>query len=196
MVLQGQLKFIEIWELRRSSKAWKTQAFQAKKVAGNHWGGPSQMALVVKNTAANAGDIRDAGMTPGSGRSPAGGHGNPLQYSCVEDPMHRGAWRAIVQWVEKSRTRLKRLSTHALRRWALQMRGRWESTWQVQRPVQTPVSLWWEHSAARPTGRVNLHHTSDALLRPHPRQTWPMHHSTEPSVISEPLSTLCSKKHQ
>ena len=44
------------------------------------------MVLVVKNTAANAGDIRDAGMTPGSGRSPAGGHGNPLQYSCVEDP--------------------------------------------------------------------------------------------------------------
>ena len=60
------------------------------------------MALVVKNTVANAGDIRDAGMTPGSGRSPAGVHGNPLRYSCVEDPMHRGAWRATVYGVAKS----------------------------------------------------------------------------------------------
>ena len=51
----------------------------------------SQVALMVKNPLANAGDIRDAGSFPGSGRSPEGGHGNPLQYSCLENPMDRGA---------------------------------------------------------------------------------------------------------
>ena len=52
----------------------------------------SQVALVVKNPPANAGDIRDKGSIPGSGRSPGRGHGNPLQYSCLEYPMDRGAW--------------------------------------------------------------------------------------------------------
>ena len=46
--------------------------------------------------AANAGDRRDSGLTPGRGRSPGGGHGNPLQYSCLENPMDRGDWRATV----------------------------------------------------------------------------------------------------
>ena len=50
------------------------------------------MALVIKNPPANAGDIRDVGLSPGSGRSPGGGHGNPLQYSCLENPIDRGAW--------------------------------------------------------------------------------------------------------
>ena len=67
------------------------------------------MALVVKNLPANAGDVRDLGSIPGSGRSPGGGHGNPLQYSCLENPRDRGVCRATVQ----SRTRLKQLSTHA-----------------------------------------------------------------------------------
>ena len=49
------------------------------------------MVLVVKNPLANAGDIRDAGSIPGSGRSPGGEHGNPLQYSCLENPMDRRA---------------------------------------------------------------------------------------------------------
>ena len=47
----------------------------------------SQMALVVKNPAANAGDVRDVSSIPGSGRSPGGGRGNPLQYSCLENPI-------------------------------------------------------------------------------------------------------------
>ena len=62
----------------------------------------SQVALVVNNPPANTGDIRDAGSIPGSGRSPGGGHGNPLHYSCLENPMDRGAWRATVHRVAKS----------------------------------------------------------------------------------------------
>ena len=53
----------------------------------------SQVAVVVKNLSANAGDIRDIGLIPGLGRSPGGGHGNPLQYSCLENPWDRGAWQ-------------------------------------------------------------------------------------------------------
>ena len=64
----------------------------------------SQVVLVVKNPPANAGDIRDTGSIPGSGRSPGGGHGNPLQYSCLENPMNRGAWWATVHRVTKSQT--------------------------------------------------------------------------------------------
>ena len=58
--------------------------------------GTSQVALVVQNPAANAGDVRDAGLIPDLRRSPGGGLGNPLQYSCLENPMDRGAWWAIV----------------------------------------------------------------------------------------------------
>ena len=54
------------------------------------------MALVVNNPSANAGDIKDVGSIPGLGRSPGGGHGNPLQYSGLENPVDRGAWRATV----------------------------------------------------------------------------------------------------
>ena len=59
---------------------------------------------MLKNLVANAGDIRDMGSIPGSGRSPGGGHGNPLQYSCLENPMDRGPWWATVHRVSKSRT--------------------------------------------------------------------------------------------
>ena len=69
--------------------------------------GASQVALVVKNLPAKSGDIRDAGSIPASGRSPGEGHGNPLQYSCLENPMDRGAWRAPVHRVMKSWTQLK-----------------------------------------------------------------------------------------
>ena len=55
----------------------------------------SQVVLVVKNPPANARDLRDAGLISGSGRTPGGGHGNPLQYSCLENPMDRVAWWAI-----------------------------------------------------------------------------------------------------
>ena len=64
----------------------------------------SQVVLVVKNPPANAGDIRDAGLIPGLGRWPGGGHGNPLQYSCLENPMDREAWQVVVHRVAKSWT--------------------------------------------------------------------------------------------
>ena len=73
----------------------------------------SQVGVVVKNLPINAGDIKDSGSIPGSGRSPGGGHGNSLQYSCLENPMDRGAWWAAVHGVAKSQTRVKRLSMHA-----------------------------------------------------------------------------------
>ena len=59
---------------------------------------------MVKDPTANVGDIRDAGLMPGSGRLPGEGHGNPLQYSRPEDPMDRGAWWATVRGVAKNQT--------------------------------------------------------------------------------------------
>ena len=63
-----------------------------------------QVALVVKNQPASAGDIRAVGSIPSSGRSLGGGHDNPLKYSCLENPMGRGAWQATVQRVTESQT--------------------------------------------------------------------------------------------
>ena len=71
------------------------------------------MVLVVKNPPAKAGDARDVGSIPGLGRFPGGGHGNPLQYSCLKNPRDREAWWATVHKVTKRWTRLKRLSAHA-----------------------------------------------------------------------------------
>ena len=67
----------------------------------------SDLVLVVKNLPTSAGDIRDMGLIPGSGRSPGGGHGNPLQYSYPENPVNRGAWWATVHKVAKSWMQLK-----------------------------------------------------------------------------------------
>ena len=65
-----------------------------------------------KESACNAGVAGDAGSIPGSGRSPGGGNGNLLQYSCLENPVDWGAWRDTVHRVKKSQTRVKQLSTH------------------------------------------------------------------------------------
>ena len=67
---------------------------------------------MVKNLTANAGDIRDAALIPGLGRSPGGGHGNPLQYSYLENPMDIGDRQATVPRDAKSQTGLKQLNTH------------------------------------------------------------------------------------
>ena len=68
-------------------------------IVGSFLGG-----LVVKNSSANAGDARDTGLIPGSGRSPGGRNGNPLQYSCLENPINRGDWWATVHRITKSQT--------------------------------------------------------------------------------------------
>ena len=64
----------------------------------------SHVVLVVKHMPANGGDVRDTGLVSGSGRSPGGGHGSSLQSCCLEDPMDRGAWKAIVYRVAKTQT--------------------------------------------------------------------------------------------
>ena len=68
---------------------------------------------MVKNLPANAAGIGDMGLILGSGRSPGGGHGNLLQYSCLKYPTNREAWQATVHRVAKSQTQLKQLSMHA-----------------------------------------------------------------------------------
>ena len=75
---------------------------------------PIQVTLVVKNLLDNTGDLRDTGSIPGLGRSPGEGHSNPLQYSCLENPMDREAWWATVPGVTQSWTQLKLLSTRVI----------------------------------------------------------------------------------
>ena len=94
------------------------------------------MALVIKNLTANAGDLRDAGLIPGSGTSPGEGRGNSLQYSCLENPMDEGAWPAAVECVAKSRTQLRWLSMHT-HRWAQRQPD--EKEWE---PCHTCTELW------------------------------------------------------
>ena len=69
------------------------------------------MGLVIKNPPASEGDLRDSSSVPGLGRSLGGGHGKPLQYSCLKSPMDRGAWQATVHGVTKSCTRLSTMNT-------------------------------------------------------------------------------------
>ena len=69
--------------------------------------GASPVALEEKNLPASAGDVRDEGLIPGLGRSPGGWHGNPLQYSCLENPMDRRGWWAAVHRVAKSQRQLR-----------------------------------------------------------------------------------------
>ena len=89
VVILGIIFFLNLWVIRG----------ELALVAGVF-----QVALVVKNLSANAVDIRDVGLIPGSGKSPRGRHGNPLRYSCLENLMDRGAWRAAVHGVAKSQT--------------------------------------------------------------------------------------------
>ena len=70
-------------------------------------------SYVVNNPPANTGDLRDVGSIPGWGRSPGGGHGNPLRYSCLENPMDRGAWWSMVHRIAESWKWLKQFGTPA-----------------------------------------------------------------------------------
>ena len=89
--------------------------------------GAPQVARVIKNLPAHAGDVRDMGLIPGLGRSPGVGSGNPLQYSRLEDPMDREAWWDIVHGVAKSQTQL---STHT------KLKCGWCSMYVLEFPVQ------------------------------------------------------------
>ena len=90
--------------------------------------GASQVALVVKSLPASAGDIRDVSSIPGVGRSPGAGNGHPLQYSCLENPVDRGVWRAEVLRVAKSRTghRITRIGYMEKERWEVMSKLRLE----------------------------------------------------------------------
>ena len=70
------------------------------------------MVLLVKNLPASAGDIREVGSIPGSRRTPGGGHGNPLQHSCLENPVDRGAWQATAHRVAESERTEATLHAH------------------------------------------------------------------------------------
>ena len=94
----------------------------------------SQVALLVKNSPANARDVRDAGLIAGQGRSPGGGHDNPVQYSCLEKPMDGGAWSATVHGVAKSQTRLSDF-THSLRLFCKGTGSLYNSNCSVQVPI-------------------------------------------------------------
>ena len=105
---QGKLAFLLLLAPNSYRASWVCELFC---VPGILWlfpisttrHGLPKVMLVVKNTPAKAGDLRDAGSIPGSGRSPGGGHGNPLQYSCLENPMDRGAWQATVHRSQRIR---------------------------------------------------------------------------------------------
>ena len=108
-----------IWEVGEAILGSQEGAFEdrlpAQMIIFTEWSpgaGASQVALVVKNLPTNAGDSRDVGSIPGSGRSLGGRHDNPLQYSHLEHPMDRGTWWTTVHWVAESQTQLKQLCTH------------------------------------------------------------------------------------
>ena len=98
-------------ETQLSDPWWPEWEGNPEKRGGINTYGASQVVLVVKKPPTNEGDARDVGSVPGSGRSPGGGHGNPLWYSCLENPMDKEAWQAIVHRVTQRWTQLKRQHT-------------------------------------------------------------------------------------
>ena len=102
---------IDIWRKVLWTYYLSLSCSQTSPKEVNYWS--FQVVLVVKNPLADAGDIMRCSSISGRGRSPGGRHGNPLQYSCLENPMDRGAWRATVLRIEKSQTLLKQFSRHA-----------------------------------------------------------------------------------
>ena len=108
-------------------------SFLGPKDSFNHYGNrASQVALVVKNPPANPRDIRDTGSISESGGFPGEGYGNPLQCSCLANPMDRGAWWATILRVAKSRIWLKRLSMHRL----------WKTLWSFLKKTKNRVAIW------------------------------------------------------
>ena len=114
-----------ILELTQELTLELTLALQADSLPAELTGNPSlcypglplkfkpQVVIVVKNQPTHAGDIKDLGSVSGLGRSPRGEHGNPTQFSCLENPMDSGACQATVQRIAKSWTQMKQFNTHA-----------------------------------------------------------------------------------
>ena len=109
------------WQISYNTKCLESVFLQAAKFVitenkytfkyGYTFGWASQVTLVVKKPPASAGRVRGAASIPGLGRAPGGGHGNPLQYSFLENPVDRGTRWAMVHTVTESQTQLKQLST-------------------------------------------------------------------------------------
>ena len=152
------------------------------------------MAQVIKNLTANVGDIRDSGLIPGLGRSPGEENGNPLQYSCLESPMDRGVWQAIVHGVAKSWTQLKRpcAARHACMVGPLHLADRSVPAQWVVGPSLWPTapslhSVWWVPPSDRPlhlctvgSGPLRLADRSVSAQRVVGPSVWP----TAPSLHS------------
>ena len=83
---------------------WGHKELDTERLNKSYW--DSQVVLVVKNPLANSGDVRDMGLTSGWGRSPREGHGHPLPYACLENPMDKGAWQTTVHGVSRVRHNL------------------------------------------------------------------------------------------
>ena len=121
------------------------------------------MALVVKNLPANIGDVRKAGSIFGSGISSEGGNRNPLQYSCLENPMNNGAWGAIVYRIAKNWTQLKSLSLFTF----MHRRKKWQPT-----PVFLPGEsqgqrAWWAAVYGVAQSRIQLKWLSSSIIYSH-----------------------------
>ena len=130
---------------------------------------------MVKDPPPSAGDVRDAGLITVLERSPGGGHDNPLQYSCLENPMDKGAWRATIHRVEKRQTYLKQQSMHAC------MCGT-EVLFQLHRP-----SLSWR-SCYKLFPRPSVPPGFMSSLPPEPLP----HHISYPPISTPGLPPLCS----
>ena len=122
--------------------------------------------LVVKNLLVNAGTPRDAGLIPGLGRYPGRGHGNLLQYSCLENPMDRRAWWTTVLGVTKSWAQLKWLSMHTciISHFSVTMVNTWleeiiKRTWTVVDPQAGPRQLGLSNPVPSPWDILSAHHS-------------------------------------
>ena len=111
------------WRIPWAEEPCRLQSMELQRV-GHDWAGSLHFTSYIvlgflggasgRELSASAGDFRDMGSILGSGRSPGGGPGNTPQYSCLENPIDRGAWQATVHRVSKSQTQLKQLSTYIL----------------------------------------------------------------------------------
>ena len=152
-------RYLEISRNKLFLSISKNTAFHLFKIIPHSLGLP-RWALVVKNPPDNAGDIKDMSLTPGSGRSPGGGHGKWLQCSCLENLMHRGTLWATVYSVTKSWTWLKWLRVHScliVLTWSWLLNNRalnWKSSliWKVFHQIYSwPSVLVVAHPRVKPT---------------------------------------------